>query len=96
MTNWDAELVCENDVPVHNEILVQDLYSRLLDEEAKGNLIINRYKYSIEYKKLISEHIVDRLIRFDALGRLETDARFQKYYKNIIEALLSIMDGHLL
>lgn len=38
MTNWDAELVCESDVPVQNEILVQDLYKRLLEEEACGNI----------------------------------------------------------
>lgn len=94
--NWDAELVCENEVPVQREIFIEDLYGRLTDEATRGNLIIHKYENSNEYKKIISEHIVDRLIRFDALGLLETDARFQIYYKKIIEALLSIMDGHLL
>lgn len=96
MTNWEPELVCENEVPVQNEIVVENLYSRLLEEEAKGNLTIHKYQDSIEYKKIISEHIVDRLIRFDVLSRVETDERFKKHYKNIIDALLSIMDGHLL
>lgn len=96
MTNWDAELVCEKEVPVQREIYIKDLYGRLLEEEARGNLIIHKYQDSMEYKKIISEHIVDRLIRFDALGCIETDMRFQKYYKGIIDALLSIMDGHLL
>lgn len=96
MTNWDAELVCENEVPVRSEIFIGDLYCRLTEEAARGNLTIYKYQHSIEYKRIISEHIVDRLIRFDALNRINSDIRFQKYYKKIIEALLSIMDGHLL
>ena len=96
MTSWEPELVCEHEVEVMREIPVADLYQRLLEEESCGNLVVNRYEESIEYKKLISEHIVDRLIRFDALEHLETDKRFQTYYKKICEALLSAMDGHLL
>jgi len=96
VTNWDAELVCENEVPVLRETVIEDLYSRLLDEASRGNLIIHKYQQNIEYKKMISEHIVDRLIRFDAFKRLDSDIRFKKYYKKIIKALISIMDGHLL
>ncbi len=96
MKNWEPELVCENEVPIQNELITHDLYNRLLQEQAQGNIAINRYQNSKDYKKHISEYIVDRLIRFDALHYLETDERFQKYYKDIIEALQSIMDGHLL
>ena len=60
------------------------------------NLILHHYTDTQEYKEIIAKHIVDRLIRFDVLNHLETDARFQKYYKQIILALQSIMDGHLL
>ena len=96
MTSWSPELVSEAEVPVERETTIADLYERLLQEEAAGNLTIHKYTASPEYKKLISRHIVDRLIRFDALNHLETDARFQKYYKQIILSLQSIMDGHLL
>lgn len=96
MTSWEPELVCENKVEVQREVAVTDLYQRLLYEEKMGNLVINRYSDRMEYKKLISEHIVDRLIRFDALIHLKNDVRFQKYYKKICEALLEVMDGHLL
>lgn len=94
MTSWDAELVCEQEVPVVREIFVNDLYSRLSDEAAAGHLELHRYEDSIEYKKRISEHIVDRLIRFDALDL--TDERFQRHYSRIIAELHHIMDGHLL
>lgn len=96
ITSWSPELVCESDVTVEREVVIDDLYSRLLQEEEDGNLILHRYTDTPAHKKLISEHIVDRLIRFDALDCLETDPRFQKYYQPIIDALRSIMDGHLL
>ncbi len=96
MTAWEPELVCESEVAVEKEITIDDLYIRLLREQKSGKLILHHYTGSAEYRKLISEHIVDRLIRFDALDRLETDQRFQKYYQRIIDALRQTMDGHLL
>lgn len=96
MTSWTPELVSDHEVPVLNEIFIEDIYTRLLSEESRGNLVLHRYREDGAYKKRISEHIVDRLIRFDAFKHLETDERFQKYYKNLIEALQGIMDGHLL
>lgn len=96
MTSWTPEVVCEHEVAVEREIPVPDIYGRLLEEEQKGTLVIRRFENSAEYKKMISTHIVDRLIRFDAIKYIETDARFQKYFKDIIEALQGAMDGHLL
>lgn len=94
MTTWDAELVCEQEVPVVKETTINDLYSRLLTEEACGRLELYRYENSTEYKKRVSEHVVDRLIRFDALHL--SDERLQKHYGRIIAELKHIMDGHLL
>ena len=95
-TGWDAELVCETAVPVQKSIYISDLYSRLLEEEKKGNLRIQRFENSTEYKKFISQHIVDRLIRFDALQYAKTDKRFQTHFKGLVDGLQSLMDGHLL
>lgn len=96
MTSWSPEVVSETAVPVQKETCVSDLYERLLEEEQKGNLCIRRFENSVEYKQMISSHIVDRLIRFDAMGCIDTDPRFQKYFRYIIEGLQSVMDGHLL
>ncbi len=96
VTGWSPEYVCDQDVPVRSETRVNDLHGRLLGEAAQGNLTIHRYEHTSDYKKRISEHIVDRLIRFGALDRRTSDERFQKYYRGIIDALLSAMDGHLL
>lgn len=94
MTGWSPELVSENAVRVISETVVEDLYSALSDASDAGELILHRYERSPEYKKMVSEHIVDRLIRFDALDK--NDERFEKYYKNIIDALKNITDGNLL
>ena len=97
-TSWSAELVCENEVQVVDEIVIDDLYSRLLDEESNERLIIHRYEYCAEYRKIISNQIVDRLIRFemDLNSITEIDSRFSKYYKAIVAELIQITDGHLM
>lgn len=98
MTSWEPELVCESEVEVIEEIFIKDLYQRLLEEEQGGNLIIYRYEFCDEYRKRISSHIVDRLIRFeiDLDKCTEQDQRFSLYYKDLIRALTNVMDGHLL
>lgn len=97
-TSWSAELVCENEVQVIEEHVINDLYNRLLDEERNEKLIVHRYEYCAEYRKTISNHIIDRLIRFevDLSSISKSDKRFSKYYKAIIAELLQITDGHLL
>lgn len=95
VTSWNPELVCESEVPVEKEIKVTDLYNRLRKEASAGKLILHRYADTQEYRQTITEHIVDRLIRFDAMDLIDKDPRFQKYYRSIIESLRSVMDGHL-
>lgn len=94
MTNWSAELVSENEVAVIREERVCDIRSRLLDEEAMGNLTIRRYEDTAQYRRVVSEHIVDRLIRFNAVHT--EDKRIKNHYGKLINALQSITDGHLL
>lgn len=98
VTSWEPELVCESEVEVVNEIFIEDLYQRLLEEEQQGRLIIHRYEFCDEYRKRISSHIVDRLIRFeiDLDGQIAIDRRFSVYYKNLVQELVKVMDGHLL
>lgn len=96
ITGWEPELVCETSVPVQREVQIADLYVRLLQEQEQGQLILYRYNDTPDYRRLISGHIVDRLIRFNVLEYQDTDRRFQTYYAKIIEALRFIMDGHLL
>lgn len=97
-TSWAPELVSEKEVEAKEEIVINDLYQRLLKEEQNGTLKIFRYEFNDTYRKMISSHIIDRLIRFsiDLNNCIETDARFATYYKDIIQALIGIMDGHLL
>ena len=94
MTSWSPELVSEREAAVVRETLMEDLYTRLLSEEANGNLIIRRYEDTAAYKSLVSEHIVDRLVRFDAV--YTENEKIKNRYGKLIEALKDIMDGHLL
>lgn len=94
-TSWTPELVSERETPVLRETAVTDLYSRLLEEEKQGNLVLQRYQDTSEYKKMIVIPIVDRLIRFDVLdGDWERDSRFATYYRPLIEGLLAFTNGH--
>ena len=97
-TGWEPELVCEREVPVLEEIVVPDLYERLLELEAQGQLIVRRYEHTDEYRRSIAAHIIDRIIRFDIdLNRItETDHRFATHYRGMVELLRSAADGHLL
>lgn len=94
MTPWQSELVCESDVAVLRETPIADLSARLLAEERAGNLILHRYADTAEYRRLVSEHIVDRLVRFDAV--YTEDERLLQHYGKLIDALRGILDGHLL
>ena len=98
MTSWKPELVCESEVSVMRETVVEDLYKRLLEEEQNGRLKICRYEFSDAYRKKIAAHVVDRLIRFevDLEKCIEKEGRFSTYYKDIVEALIRVKDGHLL
>ncbi|MCX4340675.1 MAG: hypothetical protein OSJ72_13645 [Lachnospiraceae bacterium] len=98
LTSWSDEWVCDTEVAVKNEIVIDDLYERLLKEEQLGNIKIFRYEFNNDYRRKIAAHIVDRLIRFhiDLHDCIKYDIRFATYYKEIIRELLTVMDGHLL
>ena len=96
MTSWSPEVVCEQEVPAQREVFVENLKEALLEEEAKGNLVIHRYQDDAEHKKLISAHIVDRIIRYGMLEQPQLDFRFHKYFGKIVEQLRLIVEGHYL
>ncbi|MBQ8798668.1 MAG: hypothetical protein IJZ55_03770 [Lachnospiraceae bacterium] len=91
-------MVSEKEVEVINEIVIEDMYQQLLKEEQNGTLKIYRYEFNDDYRRRIAAHIVDRLFRFELnlSNCMEQDVRFATYYKDVIQALLDIMDGHLL
>lgn len=98
VTTWSEELVCEAEVEVQDEIRIADVYERLLEEEALGHIVIRRYEFNDEYRRLISAHVIDRCIRFgiDLNHCTEQDIRFSTHYKGLVEGLRAVMDGHLL
>lgn len=96
ITGWDAEYVSENEAEVLSETIVGDLYVRLCDEERNRNLVVHRFEDIDEYKGIISNHIVDRLIRAEILDRPCIDERLVKRYGNIIEKIRELISGRYL
>lgn len=98
LTPWEPELVCDHEVPVVCEIVVEDLYHQLLEEERRGRLVICRYTSSEAYRQMIAAHVVDRIFRFDVDLHTccQRDKRFATHYQSIVQALSAVLDGHLL
>lgn len=95
-TSWDVEWVCDRAVPVASSWAVPDLYARLLEEEAAGRLVLRRWSEDAAYRAMIAEHVVDRLIRFDAMDAMRHDAVRGKHYARLLNGLEKLMDGSLL
>lgn len=95
MTSWTPELVSEHPAVVVREIKIDDLYGYLMDEVKAGDIILSLYKSSKEYKSMISNHILDRIIRFEILDRKIPDKLIAKFPK-LINQLEKINNGEYL
>ena len=91
-TGWEPELVSEHPAVVIKETKIDDLYGRLIDEVKSGDIILNLYDSSKEYKRMISNHILDRIIRFEILDNKIPDKLFAKFPK-LITQLEKINNG---
>lgn len=95
MTGWEPELVSEHQTVVVREIKIDNLYGYLMDEVKAGNIILNLYKSSKEYKSMISNHILDRIVRFEVLDGKIPDKLISKFPK-LINQLEKINNGEYL
>ena len=59
----------------------------------KGNVIVHRFDDTDEYKRMISNHIVDRLIRFSILDRPFIEERLLRHFGKIINVLKDLLSG---
>ena len=94
-TSWEPELVSEHPTVVFREIKIDNLYDYLMEEVKADNIILNLYKSSKEYKSMISNHILDRIIRFEVLDRKIPDKLISKFPK-LINQIKKIKNGEYL
>lgn len=94
-TGWSGEFVSTEPVQVMKECKIENLYSAVMQEVKNGNILLYTYSHSIEYKRIISNHIVDRLIRFEILDG-EIPARIRERFPRIIKGLKALMSGEYL
>lgn len=83
-----------NYVHPNNHCMIEFLRKRgytVLNLIELRKLIICKYEDIADYKSIVSEHIVDRLVRFDAI--YTESERLKKHYGKLIDALKSIMEG---
>ncbi len=60
-TGWEPELVCEKEVPVLNEVAIEDVYSFLKISEESGECVLHRFSEKPEYKELITSELEERI-----------------------------------
>jgi len=94
-TGWSPELVSKEPVQVVKEWKVDNLYNVLMQEVKNGNILLYTYNNSIEYRGKISNHIVDRLIRFEILDD-EIPAKIKEKFPRIIDGLEKLISGEYL
>ncbi len=95
-TSWTAEWVCPNPVRVEDSETVEDIHQRLMQEAEQGRMVLHLWADDEEYKAMIARHVVDRLIRFDALEAIRNDPIRGPHFARLIAALEHVMDGTLL
>lgn len=93
-TGWEPEWVNPEPVRVKKETPVPDLLSELLLAEKNGALVIRRYEDTPEYRRFVSRHVVDRLVRFGCIDTKEE--RLLRHYGQIIALLREAVSGECL
>lgn len=90
-TDWDAEWVNPAPVPVVKETHVPDLLSALRQAERNGELTIRTYEDTPAYRRMVSQHVVNRLVRFDCIHTAEE--RLVLRYGGILRLLRQAVSG---
>lgn len=95
-TGWEPEWVSEQPAVVLQEIKINNLYEELQKAQTQNQLIIHKFSEQDSYKAMISQHVVDRLIRFNLLENAEQDPRFQKQFYKLFLQLKKLLSGEYL
>lgn len=95
-TSWTAEWVCPDPVRVKDSEMVEDIHQRLMQEVEQGNMVLRLWSEDAAYKAMIAQHVVDRLIRFNALDVIRKDPIRGPHFARLIAALEQAMNGDLL
>jgi len=88
-TSFKGEVVSEKPVKVLNCKVVDNLYQHLLQLNENGKMQLRFFEDTEEYRKMIHEHISDRIIRFNILDNKNSGIyRFcESHFQNILEEL---------
>lgn len=95
-TNWSVEWVSEQPVKILREFRILDLKEELLQQVERGALILHCFQNTLPYKAKISDHIIDRMIRFNKFERIHEDTRFAQYFPNLIKQYQELISGRFL
>jgi len=96
LTGWEPEWVSTEEVPVQRAYPVENLYEALFDEVEKSRLILHQYERTPDYRRLIANHVIDRVIRLDWIERMDTDSRFQTHFSELRQSLKHLLTGNWL
>ena len=93
-TSFRGEVVSEKPVKVINCKVVDNLYQHLLQLNENRKLKLRFFEETEEYRKMIHDHILDRIIRFNILNNKDSNTyRFcESHFPTILEELNCIIE----
>ena len=81
-TGWDAEWVCEDEVPVEEEERIEDIYSYLCKAAEEGECSIHYFSDNPDYLAMLREEFTERV---KAFGLTVSEVQNDKRLKAILE-----------
>jgi len=90
-TSFKGEVVSEKVVKVVNCKVIDDLYQHLLQLNDNGKLQLRFFEETKEYRKMIYDHISDRIISFNILNN--KNSRLYHFCENHFPAILEKLNG---
>ncbi len=84
-TGWDAELVCEDTVPVLQEERISDIYMYLVSAARRGECVIHSYSDNQEYQSMLRDELGERIKDFGLSAEaVKQDARIKAIFKDVL------------
>ena len=94
-TTFSLEIVSEKPARVLKETKVDDVKKALLDEVAKGSIELKFYEKTLEYRQMVSNHMINLIIKFDILTQPNAE-RIMKYFGELKKYIDEALTGKFL
>lgn len=85
-TSWESELVCEHEVPVVSEEIIENIYDEILNAIQNDDCVLIKYSDDEEYKSFIKDELSERMIHCGiTIDQMQNDRRFILYHNKLLK-----------